>query len=217
MDYQAFNYPMQLNLHHRPCLVVGGGSVAERKVLTLLKAGARVTLIAVGATPRLQQLSLSGDCTLLQRAFIPGDTAGYFLIIAATGSEAVNRAIAEEAAAADRLINVVDRPDLGNFTVPGQLDLGSLLLTVYSSGNPLVTRLLLADLKNRYGAELADFITYLTQQRALIKTMLPTPAERTLFWRTHLTQKQLELVLTGHQAEVKESINNAINSYRSKS
>ena len=39
-------YPIVLELRDRPVLVVGGGSVAERKVDGLLQAGARPTLVS---------------------------------------------------------------------------------------------------------------------------------------------------------------------------
>lgn len=40
-------YPMMLQLKGKPCLVVGGGMVATRKIRSLVQAGARITVISL--------------------------------------------------------------------------------------------------------------------------------------------------------------------------
>jgi precorrin-2 dehydrogenase/sirohydrochlorin ferrochelatase len=62
-------YPIVLELEGRPCLVVGGGAVAERKVDSLLGAGARVTVVGPTATPRLEGLAREGRIRLVARAW----------------------------------------------------------------------------------------------------------------------------------------------------
>ncbi len=49
-------YPAYLDLRERPCVVIGGGAVAERKALSLLEAGAVVTIISPALTPKLHEL-----------------------------------------------------------------------------------------------------------------------------------------------------------------
>jgi len=83
-------YPVFLDLRERNCVVVGGGRVAERKTLSLLEAGANVTVVAPSLTHKLQDLSASGKITHLAKTFENEDIAGAFLVIAATGLREVN-------------------------------------------------------------------------------------------------------------------------------
>ena len=77
-------YPITLNLRGRRCLVVGGGAVAERKVQGLLAAEAKVSLVSPELSPALRELAQAGRIGWQQRAFVPEDAAGAFLIFAAT-------------------------------------------------------------------------------------------------------------------------------------
>src|SRR5580698_4104785 len=92
-------YPVALDLTQRPCLVVGAGPVAARKVRGLLACGARVSVIApdIGAEMRALTTSLAD---LGQRPYRAGDVAGFRLVITATGDPAVDGAVAAEAEAA---------------------------------------------------------------------------------------------------------------------
>ena len=85
-------YPIYLDLRERPCVVIGGGRVAERKALSLLGAGADVTVISPSLTPKLRELAASGKVLHLQKALEEKDLAGAFLVIAATDSLEVNSA-----------------------------------------------------------------------------------------------------------------------------
>src|SRR5207244_5318550 len=84
-------YPIVLELEGRPCLVVGGGAVAERKVESLLEAGARITVVSPTATPRLQQWNADGRIALRLRPFAETDVTGQLLVIAATDHSETQR------------------------------------------------------------------------------------------------------------------------------
>src|ERR1700729_2276242 len=103
-------FPIFLKLTARPCVVVGAGLIAESKIESLLLAEARVTVIAPEALPRVQEWAENGDLTWQQREYREGDLAGAFLVVAATATNAVNRAVFTEATASDILCNAVDDP-----------------------------------------------------------------------------------------------------------
>ena len=146
LEKNSFTYPIQLHIQSKSCTVIGGGKVALRKVKSLLQAGAKITLVAPQVTPELLDYAKNGLITLLQRNFIPGDTKGAFLVIAATDNASVNEAIAIEAASHNQLVNVSSNPDLGNFTVPGTLQKGNLVFTVATGGTPALTKLITREL-----------------------------------------------------------------------
>ncbi|WP_245574442.1 precorrin-2 dehydrogenase/sirohydrochlorin ferrochelatase family protein [Desulfovirgula thermocuniculi] len=155
-------YPALLNLKGRPCLVVGGGKVAERKTRSLLSCAAKVKLVSPRLTPGLQELAAGGQITYLQREFQPSDLEGVFLVVAATDSKEVNRRVAREALARNLLVNVVNDPQSGNFYVPATVRRGPLQIAVSTSGrSPLLARKIRERLEGEFGPAygcLAEFL-----------------------------------------------------------
>ncbi|MBC8079694.1 MAG: bifunctional precorrin-2 dehydrogenase/sirohydrochlorin ferrochelatase, partial [Gorillibacterium sp.] len=111
-------YPATLQLEGKACLVVGGGSVSERKISSLLAAGAVVTVISPSLTKHLAQWAREGKIQVEQREYQAGDihSRDALLVFAATGSAVVNNLICAEAASACRLCNSIDDPEGGSFT-----------------------------------------------------------------------------------------------------
>ena len=93
----ASYYPVFLDLQGKPCVVIGGGEVAERKIQGLLECQARVTVISPTLTPRIRDQASSSELQWRDREYAEGDLDGVFLAIAATDQRAVNVAIADEA------------------------------------------------------------------------------------------------------------------------
>ena len=83
-------YPIFILIEDKPCLVVGGGAVGERKVLDLREAGARVTVLSQTLTPTLTELAQAGQIRYLNEAFTPDHLNGMVLAMAATDDREVN-------------------------------------------------------------------------------------------------------------------------------
>lgn len=108
-------YPLFLRLDGRPVLVVGAGEVAERKIDSLLAAGARVRVVAPEATDEVKWLAKDGGAVeWLARSFEPGDADGVWLVVAATSDADAQKRVAK--AAEERRIFVVAVDDLPNGT-----------------------------------------------------------------------------------------------------
>jgi siroheme synthase-like protein len=111
-------YPVFLDLRGKRCVVVGGGSVAERKVRVLLEHDASIAIVSPTLSQGLQELAEQGTIQAVQREYGKGDLEGAFLAIAATGHAHINVAVAAEARELRALINVVDDPANSDFIVP---------------------------------------------------------------------------------------------------
>lgn len=127
-------YPVFLRLGGERCVVIGGGEVAERKVESLLAAGARVTVVAPTLTPGLAEWAARGEIALQQRAYRDGDLDGARLAFAATDDEILHAELARAAAAAGVPLNVVDQPRWCSFIVPAVLRRGELTVAVSTGG-----------------------------------------------------------------------------------
>jgi uroporphyrin-III C-methyltransferase/precorrin-2 dehydrogenase/sirohydrochlorin ferrochelatase len=134
-------YPVTLCLERAPCLVVGGGEVALRKVEGLLKEGGEVTLVTPAAVPGIAELAAAGRVTWRRRAYERGEASRYRLVIAATDDRATNRTVRDDADGAGVWVNVADDPDLCTFHLPARVERGALQLAISSGGGaPFIVR-----------------------------------------------------------------------------
>jgi precorrin-2 dehydrogenase/sirohydrochlorin ferrochelatase len=127
-------FPIFLKLTGRPCIVVGGGNLAESKIDSLCAAEARVTVVAPVASARIVAMADTGEVVWHRREYAAGDLAGKFLAVAATNDSAVNRAVFAEAKAAGILINAVDDPPFCDFYFPSVVRRGELQLAISTAG-----------------------------------------------------------------------------------
>lgn len=144
-------YPIFLDLSHATCVVVGGGSVAERKARNLLKVGAKVRLISPEVTGGLLKLIEKGKIEATVREYRSGDLEGAALAFAATDNKEVNRLVRDDAALAGVPVNVADDPELCSFVVPSVVQKGPILVALSTSG-------LLPGLSKRLKEEIAGHI-----------------------------------------------------------
>ena len=165
---------MSVNLQGRVCLVVGGGKVAERKIKSLLNAGAAVRLVSPDATPHLQTLAADGKIDWRREAYAAGGTDtrdSVFLVMACTDNRAVNAALTRSAQARNLLVLCADNPDAGNFQSAAQIVRGELVLTVSTGGgSPTLSAVLRERLEAEFGPEWAQLMEMLGRQRELVKT-----------------------------------------------
>lgn len=211
-------YPVNLHINHRPCIVVGGGSVAERKVLGLLTSGAAVTLLSPQVTEELARLIQEKKLIHVARSYRKGDVAGFFIVICATDNKTVNQLIAEEANQAGALVNVVDAPELGNFNVPSKINHGDLLITISTGGkSPALARKLGAELAKRYGPEYGQYLELVGKARDEMKKTIGSAKEREAFWRQTIDEDIISLLKDGKIKEAEAKIYNAIGCSRTES
>ena len=161
-------YPVCLEISDKLCIVVGGGSVAERKVLGLLTAGAQVRVISPQLTGTLAGLADDGRIEWLDRGYEQGDLIGALLVFAATDSREVQEAVVREASRAGQLVNVIDEPVRCSFQVPAVVRRGDLTLAVSTGGrSPAVAAMVRHQLEESYGEEyglLLDLMSWLREQ-----------------------------------------------------
>lgn len=158
--------PIFLCVEGRRCLVIGGGAIAQQKIESLLRAGARVDVISPTLTAALQHRVACGEVGHRQRTYQPGDLSGYRLAFAATNDETANRQIADEAAASAVLLNVVDCPALCEFIVPSIVERGDLIIATSTSGtSPALAKRIRQHLETEFGPEYAVLLNILGRLR----------------------------------------------------
>lgn len=163
-------FPLHMILSGRSVLVVGGGGVASRRVRSLLEAGASVTVIAPEADDHLRSRAEAGEITLLPRQFRRGDTASFFLCLAATNDPAVNREVIEDARAEGVLVSSADDPQSGDFVVPAVHRDGELVVSVGCGGVPTLATAVRDRISRALGGGWRERIEVMKQVRQKLLT-----------------------------------------------
>lgn len=199
-------YPITLvDLGNTPCVVIGGGEVAARKVAALRQAGARPIVISPALCEPLRRLVDDGEIDAVRRPYQSGDLAGMRLVIAATDDPATNEAVWREAQTAGCLVNIVDDPSRCNFYAPATVRRGALALTVSTGGNsPLLAGRIRKVLEQQFDAAYEPYLELLGELRPRIVTQVSEPARRKALWESLLDADLLELLRAGQLAAARQ-------------
>lgn len=196
-------YPIFAVIENKPCLVVGGGAVGERKVADLMAAGARVTVVSRTLTPELAALADQGEIRYLSEDFTEAQVEGMALVMAATDDREVNAAVSAAAQARAIWVNVADDPEHCTFIVPAQVRRGDLTLAISTGGaSPALARQLRQEFQQHLGPEYGPYLDLLQRLRTrLLTERRAHPDNGPLFHR--LVQSPLrEAVAQGDLARV---------------
>jgi precorrin-2 dehydrogenase/sirohydrochlorin ferrochelatase len=159
-------YPLFALIDARPCLVIGGGAVGERKVRDLMAAGAQVTVVSRLLTPGLTEMAAQGKIQAIQGDFSPKHLDGMFLVVGATDDQEVNREVSATAQARGLLVNIVDAPDLCTFIVPAQVRRGPLTIAISTGGaSPALARKVREELEELFGPDYGRYLRVLQAVR----------------------------------------------------
>ncbi len=157
-------YPVALKIAGRKLLVVGGGPVAERKVVAWHGSGAKICIISPTVTPCLRRLAKQGSVMWVSRPVSSRDIPHRDIIISATNDAKTNEKVSRWARKHRIWVNVVDQPDLSDYISPALFRAECGIVTVYTDGkDPVLSR----DLKNFLRERWSDFVTY--RKRMLVK------------------------------------------------
>ena len=205
-------FPAFHDLSTRPSLVVGGGESAARKLRLLRKAGARVVVVAPSADPEIADLAKAGEIIWRRRAFQAGDILGCGVVIGATGSAAVDEAVARAAGEAGIPVNVVDRPELCSFITPAIIDRDPLVIGISSGGDaPILARQIRARLEALLPANLGRLARFAGTFRGAVAAQFGDGARRRRFWERFFSGPVADKILAGDEIGAREAMLGLIN------
>ena len=164
-------YPIQLNLHRKPVLVVGAGSVGLRKAQRLLEAGARVLVVTRKAHPQVLELErgtqpAGGWLHVEERNFRPDDLKGSFLVFACTDDRDLNQTILELANEQGILAQSATDPASNDFHVPSEIRRGEFSLAISTGGgSPALAKAIRERLEEIFPEAFGDYVELLARVR----------------------------------------------------
>lgn len=207
-------YPAFINLNGKDCIVIGGGRIAERKVLTLIKCGARVKVISPSLTNHLEKLKKKGKIDHIERIYKKGDLKKAFLVIAATSDEEINRKISIDSPC---LVNVVDMPEMANFIVPSVVDRNPLIIAISTSGaSPALAKAIRRELETFYNKDFSKYLAFLRKIRNKVIAEIYDKKERERFLKYIGSTDMINVIRKRGLAKAKEMVLERFNLIKNK-
>ena len=205
-------YPLNVDLTGQLVIVIGGGRVAERKVVGILatRTDVDVCVIAPAVTEPLRMLADSEQIDWQEECYTKGILEGAFLVYAATDSPEVNAEVAFEAKERGILVNVIDDPRASSFQIPSTVRRGEFMLTVSTNGgSPALSRAIRMELEHLYPHSFGEWLECVARLRTELRAQLPNDAQRTEFWRMALRPHILSMVRDEELEKAEVELRNA--------
>lgn len=201
-------YPLMIDLSGRPCVIIGGGKVAERKINSLIDAKARITVVSPMVTDRIEELSKCGIIQWLRREYQQGDLKDNFIVIIATDSSAINRDVYNDVDHSLQLVNIVDMPNLSTFIVPSAIKRGHLQIAVSTNGaSPGLAKKIKQELAKKYGSEYEEYTEFLATMREWILDNIKKE-DRKAYFLDLLTDENLLKIKSGDRLKLQKELIN---------
>ncbi len=178
-------FPFFIDIQDKHCLVVGGGTVALRKVKVLLSFGVYITVIAPVICEELKELKeQEARLILIERDFVTADISSSFFVIAATNNPAVNEAISVLCKQANTLVNVADSKESSSYLFPSILKRGDVIVGTSASGNsPDVAKWVRTQLEDAIPDYVAALTASLGEFRPIMKERIASEKKRKLAFK----------------------------------
>jgi siroheme synthase-like protein len=192
----AVYYPVSLLVAGQPCLVVGGGPVASRKIEGLARAGAKVTVVAPKVERDVERIADDLDVAIERRVYRRGEAAAYRLVITATGIPELDALVAADADGAGVWVNSADDPAHCTFLLPAVHRDDPVTVAVSTGG---ASPALATWLRSQIAAALGEGLGNLAGVIADVRRTVQESGRRTdsIDWHTILAGPFLELVEAG--------------------
>ncbi len=175
--------PIFTKLDNKPVVIIGGGEVAVRKARALLKANARLTLVAPSFDKAVYALQESFDITLIQATFDASQLHGAMLVIAATDDETVNQQVFNAADEMNIFVNVVDDQPKCSFIFPSIIDRSPITIAISSAGTaPVLARRLREKLETLVPQHIGPLAELVGRFRNTVKSRFSQLSDRRQFW-----------------------------------
>ncbi|NCS72899.1 MAG: bifunctional precorrin-2 dehydrogenase/sirohydrochlorin ferrochelatase [Deltaproteobacteria bacterium] len=204
-------YPAMLRLQGRPVLVVGAGTIAASKVSALLEAGARVTVVAPEVGPELAERGRRGEVAVRREEVAAHHLDGVWLVVGASGVEAVDRWLAAECDQRRIFLNAVDRPPACTFYVPSVVRAEPILVAISTNGtSPALAGRLRRIVADALPPRVGDLARLLGSFRGEAKARLGSQAERHRLFTSLLDGPLPDLVAAGRIEEARALVARAL-------
>jgi siroheme synthase-like protein len=200
-------YPIFIDVEERDVVIIGGGNVCARKAETMMRYGARVTIVSPEITAEIAEWEAERKLEVRRKRYADSDLEGATIVIASTDDTSVNEQVAADCRRRRIPVNVVDVTPLCEFIVPAIIEKDGIQIAVSTGGkSPAIARTLKEDLQRAVGPEYAEVNEILGSLRDSAKRTLPTDVDRKHFFDSIIARGVLPMIRDGHARDAYEAI-----------
>ncbi|MEA3418444.1 MAG: bifunctional precorrin-2 dehydrogenase/sirohydrochlorin ferrochelatase [Campylobacterota bacterium] len=168
-------FPMYMDMSNLKVLLIGGGAIATEKLEKLVDFTKEITVITKEVSPEAQSLIKDHCLTLYQRLYREGDIQGFDIVIVATDTVDLHKAIYEESRGTRVLVNSVDDTAYCDFIFPSYIKRGDLTVSFSTSGaSPAFAK----QIRHYFQEVIPDNVDEFLQKMKQLRSELPKGKER---------------------------------------
>ncbi|RLL47744.1 NAD(P)-binding protein [Oceanobacillus piezotolerans] len=161
--------PLMINLNEKKVVVIGGGSVAEKRIRHLKESGALITVISPEITEEIRKDWETGKIKWIGKKFETADIQDAFLILIATSNQMVNQSVLK-AAPSHVLVNDATDAHSGNVTFPASFRRGRLSISISTDGaSPHLSAEIKRRIQTLFDEDYEEYLEFLDKSRRLLK------------------------------------------------
>ncbi|HEX9059945.1 MAG TPA: bifunctional precorrin-2 dehydrogenase/sirohydrochlorin ferrochelatase [Clostridia bacterium] len=195
-------FPLFVDIEGKKCVVVGGGSVAERRICVLLDFGARITVVSPEISPSIKELKWKDKLVIIKKRYSSEDIEDAFLAIAATNQPDINEQVAIDGARMGIPVNIADNREKCSFMFPAVVRRGEIVVGISTSGGfPALSGRIRRKIEDTFPQYYGDMLEVLKEARdraenisdtAARKELLKNIMDEVLFYENAVTMDQLK-------------------------
>ena len=164
-------FPFFMEIKDEKCLVVGGGTVALRKIEKLLPFGVKITVVSPAFCVEIEEMK---EIQKIQRPFEKKDIEGMFFVIGATDDENINAEISVLCREKNIPVNIVDDPEKCTFFFPALVKRGEFVAGFSTGGgSPLAAQYIRKKVEDAVPEGFDRVVEVLSAVREQVKAEVP--------------------------------------------
>ncbi|WP_193181101.1 siroheme synthase CysG [Nisaea sediminum] len=204
--------PIFTDLSGHWALLVGGNEDSARKLRLLLRTEARIRVVSAAPNDEISALAESGRIELLRRGFEDRDLDGVRLAIVGDAEALEIKDVAHRIRSTGIPTNVVDRPELSTFIIPGIVDRDPIVIAIGSEGAaPVMVRRIREKIESLLPVRLGVLARFAQSFRGAVSAAVPEGAGRRLFWERFFDGPVAQDVLEGREKPAREAMLRLVN------
>lgn len=197
-------FPVFMRVAGRAVVIVGEGAEALAKARLMGETSAVLKLVAERPTVELEAWAAAAGVDILRVAYEPLLVEGAALAFAATGDEALDRRIADDARRLGVPVNAVDRPECCDFFTPALVNRAPVVVAVGTEGaGPVLAQMIRARIDQMLSPALGPLATLAASFREAVERLLPKGAARRAYWSEFFSGAPARAMEVGHADEAR--------------
>jgi uroporphyrin-III C-methyltransferase/precorrin-2 dehydrogenase/sirohydrochlorin ferrochelatase len=197
-------FPVFVRVEGEAVVVVGGGEEALTKARLLGQSSARLTIVSDRAAPSLTAWIAANGATHVDAPYDAAQLEGAVLVFAASGDEALDRQVSEDARRLGVAVNAVDRPELCDFFTPALVNRAPLAVAIGTEGaGPVLAQMVRAKIDRMLPPSLGPLAALGNSLREAADRLLPKGSRRRRFWNDFFNGAPARAMEIGHMSEAR--------------